>query len=205
MYIQKENAMNNYSRVKIVTTEKGFDFIEQAVDQAFAQENSHLTLDKWVSYTSRAGGLVILSWACVRWLKFQRDKAIGAAVTAVEDTLDSAIRKNFPFDFTRVGDDGEVTERRTDLNLELPPVRVEQEIFVDTRDEFCPLEDKQAVCDQLCKALQLTNGFSHIASIIYDEKSEKCRIHFAHGFRDVNVAMDSGEAMIRDIIRALNR
>lgn len=85
-----------------------------------------------------------------------------------------------------------MTQRRIDLNLDLPPVRVEQEIFVDTRDEFCPLEDRQAVCDQLCKALQLTNGFSHIASIIYDEKAGRCRIHFAHGFRDVNVAMDRG-------------
>ena len=197
--------MNNYSKVKIVTTDKGLDLIEKAVDQAFAQENSHLTLDKWVSYVSRTGGLVILSWECVRWLKFQRDKAVGAAVTAVEDTLDSAIHKNFPFDFACIGSDGGVTQRRIDLNLDLPPVRVEQEIFVDTRDEFCPLEDKQAICDQLCKALQLTNGFSHIALITYDEKSERCRIHFAHGFRDVNVAMDSGEAMIRDIMRALNR
>lgn len=179
--------MNNYSKVKIVTTENGFDLIEKAADQAFAQENSHLTLDKWVSYISRAGGLVILSWECVRWLKFQRDKAVGAAVTAVEDTLDSAIRKNFPFDFACIGGDGEVTQRRIDPNLDLPPVRVEQEIFVDTRDEFCSLEDKQAICDQLCKALQLTNGFSHIASIIYDEKSERCRIHFAHGVRDVTL------------------
>ena len=70
-------------------------------------------------------------------------------------------------------------------------------------------EDKQAICDKLCEALRLTaNAGSNNAlrELRYIPEIEMVRPIFEDGtgedgYLDVNVAMDSGTAMIVDITK----
>ena len=65
-------------------------------------------------------------------------------------------------------------------------------------------EDKQLIMDLLCKTLQATRNASDVVSLGYDADSETVLVTFASGgFRIVNVAMDSGTAMIRDVMTHL--
>ena len=64
-------------------------------------------------------------------------------------------------------------------------------------------EDKQAICDALCKALQLTRSGSSIFEIRYNAEGEYVTVYYTTGHININVAMDSGMAMIRDILRGL--
>lgn len=64
-------------------------------------------------------------------------------------------------------------------------------------------ENKQAICDNLAEALKLTRNCYDLIGIEYDREGEQCVAHFIGGDVTVNVAMDSGTAMIRDIMRAL--
>ena len=69
-------------------------------------------------------------------------------------------------------------------------------------------EDKQAICDAICAAIRLTsNGGTGnpLAELIYLAEDEKVRPVFENGagkngYYDVNVAGDSGTAMISDIV-----
>lgn len=75
-------------------------------------------------------------------------------------------------------------------------------------------EDKQAICDRLCEALRLTSNAgtgNALAELRYMPEgnghySETVRPVFEDGtgedgWYDINVSMDSGTAMISDIIR----
>ena len=67
-------------------------------------------------------------------------------------------------------------------------------------------EDKQAICNALCAALQLTREGADIERLVYHRVpgEEYVFIDRTGNRRDyVNVACDSGAAMIRDIMRAL--
>ncbi len=65
-------------------------------------------------------------------------------------------------------------------------------------------EDKQAICNALCEALKLTRAFHDIVGIDYNAESEKAIVIFDDDNSvDINVAFDSGAAMIRDILRGL--
>lgn len=64
-------------------------------------------------------------------------------------------------------------------------------------------EDKQAICDALCKALQLTRSGSDISKIEYHAEGEYVTVYYTSGHININVAFDSGIAMIRDILRGL--
>lgn len=67
------------------------------------------------------------------------------------------------------------------------------------------MEDKQLICDLLLKALQATECFSDLDSLDYineDANFQLVRAVFANGAEKLaNVTMDSGIAMIKDIIR----
>lgn len=70
--------------------------------------------------------------------------------------------------------------------------------------ETTPTEDKQMICDALLPALQLTRHLDDLFSLHYDPKTEKVIADFTTGcVREVNVAADSGVAMIRDIIQQI--
>lgn len=67
-------------------------------------------------------------------------------------------------------------------------------------------EDKQTICDLLCETLKATRGQNDVKALKYeilDNDDERVTIEYEHGgSRLVNVSMDSGVAMIRDIMRA---
>ena len=69
------------------------------------------------------------------------------------------------------------------------------------------MEDKQMICDKLLEALQLTRQYEDLQSLIYlrrGEDHETVMALFAQGnTKEINVSMDSGSAMIRDILKAL--
>lgn len=65
-------------------------------------------------------------------------------------------------------------------------------------------EDKQQICDQLCTALQKTRAAHDLQCIAYDAEKETCTLCFWNqNTVTVNVAQDSGSAMIRDIMRKI--
>lgn len=65
-------------------------------------------------------------------------------------------------------------------------------------------ENKQKICDLLLITLQATSNAADVLSLIYNEESETVTVTFVSGGkRMVNVAMDSGTAMIRDIMAKL--
>lgn len=64
------------------------------------------------------------------------------------------------------------------------------------------MEDKQAICDALTKALRLTRQFENLACLEYDDELETVLIRFENGgTRLIGVYLDSGYAMIHDIIK----
>lgn len=64
-------------------------------------------------------------------------------------------------------------------------------------------ENKQSICNALCEALQLTRGYFDLDELIYDEETETVDAVYLGRKITINVAMDSGAAMIRDIMRGL--
>lgn len=69
-------------------------------------------------------------------------------------------------------------------------------------------EDKQAICDALCEALKLTRNYRDIQQLEYckDEIKEIVSVIFSdYTFKDINVACDSGTALIRDVMKGLSR
>lgn len=65
------------------------------------------------------------------------------------------------------------------------------------------LEDKQAICDKLLEALQLTSNLYNLRYLKYLPYKEQVVAYFPGGNKTVNVAADSGTAMIRDIIKGI--
>ncbi len=66
------------------------------------------------------------------------------------------------------------------------------------------MENKQEICNLLCKALQATRDQYDLKELIYEEVSEdvqQVHIIYSEGGTSVNVSLDSGIAMIRDILR----
>lgn len=64
-------------------------------------------------------------------------------------------------------------------------------------------EDKQAICDALLPALKLTRAGAKIEALRYSKEHETVTIAYPDGITPVNVDLDSGAAMILDIVKAL--
>lgn len=68
-------------------------------------------------------------------------------------------------------------------------------------------ENKQHICDLLAEALKATRDQSDLVRIRYEEigsDHQQVVIDYENGgHRSVNVSLDSGVAMIRDIMRAI--
>ena len=66
------------------------------------------------------------------------------------------------------------------------------------------MENKQLICDRLLECLYLTRQLSDLIDLDYIKESEIVVAHFEDGGkREINVACDSGIAMIKDIIRGI--
>ena len=64
-------------------------------------------------------------------------------------------------------------------------------------------ENKQAILDKLVEALKLTRQHYDMVGMTYHPESEMVTVAWSEGGTSVNVACDSGIAMIRDILRAI--
>ncbi len=66
-------------------------------------------------------------------------------------------------------------------------------------------ENKQHICDLLCATLKATRDQHDLESIMYHDDTETVTLAYeGGGSTSVNVALDSGIAMIRDILRAIH-
>lgn len=62
-------------------------------------------------------------------------------------------------------------------------------------------EDKQNILNLMLPALNETIALSDLSMLLYDEETEVVTAVFSTGCkRHINVAMDSGIAMIRDVL-----
>lgn len=67
------------------------------------------------------------------------------------------------------------------------------------------MEDKQSICDALTKALRLTRTFEDLGYLEYDDKSETVLVKFENGgTKRIGVGLDSGYAMIKDIVNHID-
>lgn len=66
-------------------------------------------------------------------------------------------------------------------------------------------EDKEKICKLLCKVLQLTRGAADLQKLEFDADTEIVTAVFPKGTKKINVAADSGLAMIKDITTQLLR
>jgi hypothetical protein len=66
------------------------------------------------------------------------------------------------------------------------------------------MEDKQKICDLLVPVLQETRDFQELESLKYNKDNETVIATFWYGRKKiVNVHLDSGTSMIRDIIKQI--
>lgn len=69
------------------------------------------------------------------------------------------------------------------------------------------MENKQEICNLLCVALRATRDQSDLTDVIYRQMpndNEIVTLFYENGHkRSINVNMDSGIAMIRDILRGV--
>ena len=69
------------------------------------------------------------------------------------------------------------------------------------------MENKQLILDALCSALQLTRDQADLEALEYKEigpaKQRVIATYDGGGSREINVSLDSGIAMIRDVLRAI--
>jgi hypothetical protein len=65
---------------------------------------------------------------------------------------------------------------------------------------------KQIICDLLCKAIQATSAGDDLQALRFDPKTEIVHVDFitTYDARQINVAKDSGWAMIKDIVNHIN-
>lgn len=67
-------------------------------------------------------------------------------------------------------------------------------------------EDKQKILDLLLPALQATRALDDLMSLVYvktEQDEERVIAIFPEGDKIVNVTMDSGVAMIQDVIKGI--
>lgn len=63
------------------------------------------------------------------------------------------------------------------------------------------MEDKQMILDLLLPALQVTRNLHDLQELRFDEKNELVYAKFPGGTKVVNVAVDSGAAMVLDVMQ----
>ena len=69
------------------------------------------------------------------------------------------------------------------------------------------MENKDLICNELAKLLKLTRNQSDLKALKYeilDNVEEIVTVEWEGGRKVVGVSMDSGTAMIRDIMRAID-
>jgi hypothetical protein len=65
-------------------------------------------------------------------------------------------------------------------------------------------EDKQKILDLLLPAVKATRDQHDLQALNYDAEKEIVAVVYENGVLNVNVACDSGIAMILDVLRAIS-
>ena len=65
------------------------------------------------------------------------------------------------------------------------------------------MEDKALICEMFMHVLQCTRNLDDLQSLKYDPETETVTAAFPGGKKTVNVAGDSGTAMLMDILRGI--
>ena len=66
------------------------------------------------------------------------------------------------------------------------------------------MENKAQICDKLVDVLRLTRALHDLVDLDYIDEEELVIAHFENGrCTTINVACDSGIAMIRDVVNAI--
>lgn len=65
---------------------------------------------------------------------------------------------------------------------------------------------KQAILNELCETIHMTSAGSDLVALRYDAEKEIVHADFecAYDARQINVALDSGWAMIKDVVNHLD-
>lgn len=69
------------------------------------------------------------------------------------------------------------------------------------------MENKQQILDYLLKAVQATRAGNDVSSLKFDTDKELVYVYFDNSTtpgRSINVAMDSGIAMLKDVINHID-
>ena len=69
------------------------------------------------------------------------------------------------------------------------------------------MENKQAILNELLKAINLTRAGNDVRELKYDEERELVLVYFGNSTtsgRQINVACDSGIAMLKDVINHID-
>lgn len=94
-----------------------------------------------------------------------------------------------------------------EANLELLAVKLYADVERERRNmkkENKGSENKRLICDRLLEVLYLTRQCSDLIDLDYIEDEELVIAHFENGRRTaINVACDSGIALIRDVVRTI--
>lgn len=106
--------------------------------------------------------------------------------------------------------DEHIKEAGGAYGLELPDsdllvIRAALKYKVETFERMAIFEpeDKEMICHLLCKTLQKTRGCADLRSLNFDHEDEIVTAIFESRSQKINVACDSGTAMIRDIVNHL--
>lgn len=67
------------------------------------------------------------------------------------------------------------------------------------------MENKQLICNLLCETLKATRNQYDLRKLLYNDSEETVTVIWQSGGQKIiNVAMDSGTAMIRDIMKNID-
>lgn len=101
-----------------------------------------------------------------------------------------------------------ITAKRKNAEPELEAKEQESPQLMEAKEleqlQETPTEDKQRICSALAPVLRLTRNLYDLAYLHYDPETETVKATFLNGHtKTANVALDSGTAMIRDIIQQI--
>ena len=67
------------------------------------------------------------------------------------------------------------------------------------------MENRQKICDLLLLTLKATRSGGSIKRLVYDDYTESVIVTYSNGSeKRVNIACDSGVALIRDVMKAID-
>jgi len=81
--------------------------------------------------------------------------------------------------------------------------KIKQDMEENSIPQVPDSEDKETICRLLCEVLQKTRGCSDLLSLNLEHEDEIVTATFKSGSQKINIACDSGMAMIRDIVNHL--